>query len=316
MFRAKNKQSFFALHQIQSKIHNIKPNCDVEFHILWDNKQETNDTDISHWEQKINSGLFNIVSYTRDFFIDYASNAYNIPAEDLKQKGERFVPLYHLLMPHYLRRVLLLDYYLIYDDDILINYDFKDVVECLLEHRPVLITEPYNSNCDKVMFSKLFNLYGEDFYRIYNQKNPNSYGFNAGFQGIDLSMYDDFLSKDRFIAFLDLFDFSGVFDDDGNEIWGDKRFIIDTQQQSFYGLMNVVFSRNDLYILDPLTCYVAPTFGSHPILGTISEDDGYNGWGTCLKSKISHFIGHTQGKGKPKEFLEKVDEYLKNNNLL
>jgi hypothetical protein len=34
------------------------------------------------------------------------------------------------------------------------------------------------------------------------------------------------------------------------------------------------------------------------------------GWGLCLKSKVSHFIGHTQGKGKPKVFLNMVDKYL------
>lgn len=37
----------------------------------------------------------------------------------------------------------------------------------------------------------------------------------------------------------------------------------------------------------------------------------YDGWGVCLKSKISHFIGSTNGLGKPKQFLDRVDLYLK-----
>ena len=48
----------------------------------------------------------------------------------------------------------------------------------------------------------------------------------------------------------------------------------------------------------------------------IDSNDELHGWGICLSSKISHFIGHTHGQGKPKEFLDKVDEYLKLNNFL
>lgn len=33
-------------------------------------------------------------------------------------------------------------------------------------------------------------------------------------------------------------------------------------------------------------------------------------------NKITHFIGHTREKGKPKQFLDKVDKYLKLNNFL
>jgi hypothetical protein len=87
--------------------------------------------------------------------------------------------------------------------------------------------------------------------------------------------------------------------------------VIDTQQQSFFSCMNILKSKNDPYILDPLTCYVAPNFGEHPVFGIMTQDDGYDGWLICLKSKISHFIGHTHGKGKPKPFLDKVDEYLR-----
>jgi hypothetical protein len=48
----------------------------------------------------------------------------------------------------------------------------------------------------------------------------------------------------------------------------------------------------------------------------LDSEDELGGWGCCLDSKISHFIGHTQGKGKPKQFLDKMDEYLKTNNFL
>ncbi len=314
--RAKNKQSFFALHQIHTKIKNNNPDCDVEFYILWDENYEMIDDENKKWEKLIDTFGFNIVSYDKEFFINYISKAYDLSYEDIKDKCTKFFPIYHIAMAHYLRRVKLYDYYLIYDDDVLINYDFKDVTEYLKQQRPVLISEPFNINCDKVFLNKLVEVYGSDFYDIYATKNPNFYGFNAGFQGIDLSMYDNFLSKDRFEFLLSLFDCSGIYDKDGKEIWGDERFIKDTQQQSFFSLMNIVFSRQPIAILDPEEYYVAPSWGEHPRWGKIDSEDELHGWGICLSSKISHFIGHTHGQGKPKEFLDKMNEYLKINNFI
>jgi len=316
MMRAKNKQSFFALHQLHSKIKNNCPDCDIEFHILWDENYELASDDNKKWEELIDNYGFNIVSYDKEFFINYASQTYGLPYNDIKEKSKKFIPLFLILMAHYLRRVKLYDYYLIYDDDVLINYDFKDITEYLKQHRPVLINEPFNVNCDKVFFNKLIDIHGSNFYDIYRTKNPDMLGFNAGFQGIDLSIYDQFLSKDRFKFLLSLFNYSGIYDKDGKEIWGNERFIIDTQQQSFFSLMNVVLSRNELAILDPEYYYVAPSWGEHPRFGKINPDDELHGWGVCLSSRISHFIGHTHGKGKPKEFIDKVDEYLKINNFL
>lgn len=316
MMRAKNKQSFFAIHQLHTKIKNNDPNCDVEFHILWDENYELIDPEDKKWEELIDSFGFNIVSYNKEFFINYAAKTYNLSYDDIKNKSKKFVPLFLILIAHYLRRVKLYDYYLIYDDDVLINYDFQDVTEYLKQQRPVLISEPFNVNCDKVFFNKLMEIYGSEFYNIYASKNPNFYGFNAGFQGIDLSIYDNFLSKDRFEFLLSLFNYSGVYDKEGNEIWGNERFVIDTQQQSFFSLMNIVLSRNPIVILDPEEYYVAPSWGEHPKFGKINSEDELHGWGICLSSKISHFIGHTHGKGKPKEFLDKVEEYLKINNFI
>jgi hypothetical protein len=316
MFRAKNRQAFFALHQIHTKILKNRPDAKIQYHILWDNVNEMSDPESEKWSTLIDNYGFDIVSYTREFFIEYISKAYSMDRDDFRSRCTRFPPIYHILMGHYMRRVLLFDYYLIYDDDILINYDFKDITDALIEKKSVLITEPFNQSCDKVLINKLADIYGVEFVQMYKEKNPELHGFNAGFQGITLTIYDDFLCSDRFQLLISLFDMSGIIDSDGNEIWGDKRFIKDTQQQSFFGLLNIVKNPNGYLILDPLTCYVAPTFGEHPILGVIDTNDGYDGWGMCLKSKISHFIGHTQGKGKPKQFIEKMDGYLKSYNYI
>jgi hypothetical protein len=190
----------------------------------------------------------------------------------------------------------------------------------MLSQTPFGITEPMNGNCDKVLFQKLLGMFGEGFHYLYFERNPQCYGFNAGFQGIDLSIYDEFLSKDRLQSILDLFEYKSVYDSEGNEIWGNERFLIDTQQQSFFGLMNTVFSKKNICILDPEKYYVMPNWGTHPKYGVLTQDSEEEGWEYSLQSNITHFIGHTVmngiNYGKPKPFLKRVDNYLKENNFL
>jgi len=317
LMRAKNKQSFFALHQIQSKIKNLYPDVRVEFHILWDNTNELNLKNEKKWEDLIDSEIENLYSYDKEFFNNYVKEFYGL---DYDEKFTTWKAIYFILMAHYLRRVKLKHYYLIYDDDILINDDFKHICDLILDHTSVTITEPMNMNCDKVLFQKLIDIFGEGFLNLYIERNPNHHGFNAGFQGIDLSIYDDFLSKDRFQSILDLFEYKSIYDEKGEEIWGDNRFFIDTQQQSFFGLMNTVFSKKPIHILDPEEYYVMPNWGVHPEYGQLTQDDEEEGWGYSLQSKLTHFIGHTVMRGvnhgKPKSFLKRVDKYLKENNFL
>lgn len=314
VMRSKNKQSFFALHQINKKIKDYNPSIDVEFNIIWDNNIENPTPKEKKWIDLIDSS-FNVVSYDKQFFVDYCIKTYGMDIEKVTVDFNNFFAIYVILLFHYLRRAKLYDYCLRYDDDILINYDFADVIELMLNKTSILISEPFNSNCDKVLLQKIINVYGQEAIDLYQSRNPQMLGFNSGFQGIDLSIYDDFLSTDRFELMLSLFEFKSVFDENGEEIWGPERFVIDTQEQSYASSMNLLKAKN-IHILNPEEYYVAPNFGSHPHFGTLDSEDELNGWGCCLNSKISHFIGHTQGRGKPKVFLDKMDEYLKENNFL
>jgi hypothetical protein len=320
LMRAKNKQSFFALHQIHTKIKTLHSDAQIEFHILWDNVHElgTTKNEDKYWADLIDNFGFQIFPYTIDFFKwEYCKRIYGIRNSFINQ-FDKFKAIYLMLLPHYLRRSWLYDYYLIYDDDILINDDFSEITDLLINKTPFVMWEPYNSSCDKIMFRTLVEIYGTEFIETYKKHNPALYGFNSGFQAMDLAIYDDFLSVDRFSTFLEMFDYSGIYDEGGNEIRGNKRLIIDTQQQSFMSLMNIVRSRVAPVILDIHKYYIAPDWSNfeHPIFGNIDRDDGYNGWGLCLKSKISHFIGHTQGKGKCRVFLDRIDMYLKENGFI
>lgn len=308
MMRCKNKQSFFALYQIQKKIHSLDPNIDVEFHILWDtNESDHERRDDPIWAPLIEKHIVNIHSYTREFFKYYVSHYYG---QTNTTKFDEWAASYHLLMAHYLRRAKMFDYYLIYDDDVLLNDDFSVVLDLMLKQVPVLITEPMNTACDKVLLRSLVDMYGTGFLDRYRERNPQGWGFNAGFQGIDLSIYDQFLSSDRFDSLLSLFDMRRPFTEDGTEIWGEERFKLDTQQQSFFSLMNTVIARNTPHILDPTKYFVVPNWGVHPTVGKLDPEDELNGWGLGLNSKITHFIGHTRGMGKPPVLLKKIDEYL------
>lgn len=315
LMRAKNKQSFFALHQIQSKINNLYPDVKVEFHVIWDSiGNELGLKDDEHWSKVIDKEIKHLYSYDKKFFNDYVKTAYGL---DYQEKFSVYLGIYHVLIGHYLRRVKLEDYYLVYDDDIIIHDDFKLPCDVILSKTPMFIAEPANANCDKVLFRKFVEIYGLEFQDIYLTKNPNAYGFNSGFQGFDLTIYDDFLSSDRFQLLLDFFEFKSIYDENGEEIWDNTRFFIDTQQQSFYGLANCTLSKKMPHILNPQEYFVVPNFGPHPKHGQLDpNDEPDGGWRWGLESKITHFIGHTRGKGKPKQFLDRVDEYLKQNNFL
>lgn len=302
MMTTVNKQSFFALHQIQSKIHALYPDVRVEFHILWDHP-ELNE---QYWADLMKTHIGHLHSYDKQFFNDYVKDAYGL---DYSEKFRVWGNIYLILIGHYLRRVLLKPYYIIYDDDILINDDFKLITDLALDNVAVLIAEPMNQNCDKVVFNTLVEMFGNTFYDRYKQRNPEFHGFNAGFQGIDLSIYDVFLSDDRMQIMLDMFNYTSIVDENGHEIYGNEQFLIKTQQQSFMSLMNVVYAKKPIHILDPTEYYVVPNWGHHPTLGDIDPSDENGGWNLGLASRITHFIGSP----KTIEFTSRVDEYLKLN---
>jgi hypothetical protein len=133
-------------------------------------------------------------------------------------------------------------------------------------------------------------------------------------------MYEDFLEPEYFKFLLELFDYKGIYDENGNEITGPERSSIDTQQQSFFGIMNIIRSKTQPHILNPTEYFVCPNWGYHPIYGDINTGNEYDGWDINMKSKVVHFIGHTVLDGiyygKPKVYHGLVDEYLKKHNLL
>lgn len=303
MYRAKNKSAFFAIHQALTKLSEF----DIEFHILWDDESYEDE-----WTKKINDLDCKIISYSKETLIDYCRE-WGVSEERISSFA-KFKAIYFIIHAHYLKYKGITNYYLIYDDDIILQDDIQEFKDCLATETPCLISEPMNSGCDKSMANVLIGLY-ENSLEYYKSINPGLLGFNAGIQGISLDMYEDFLDQKHFIFLLDLFNYNGIYDENGKEITGPQRSLIDTQQQSFFGIMNIIRSKKRPVILDPKKYFVCPNWGYHPIYGNLDPTNEYEGWDINMKSKIIHFIGHTvfEGKyyGKPEVYNKLVDEYLK-----
>lgn len=308
MYRAKNKIAFFAMHQAITRL----PEFELEFHILWDDIEYRD-----QWTEKIDKLDCKIVPYSKEMLDQYCLD-YGISQERVKS-FKKYNSIYFLLLAHYLKKNEITDYYLIYDDDIILREDIDELKYCLANKIPCLLTEPLNPGCDKVLVDNLLKLY-EGGYEYYMQVNPNILGFNAGFQGISLDMYEDFLEPEYFRILLELFNYNGIYDADGKELTGPERTLIDTQQQSFFSTMNILRSKVKPHILTPEEYFVCPNWGYHPIYGEIQNQNEYEGWDINMKSKVVHFIGHTMLEGvyygKPKVYHNLVDEYLKQHNII
>ena len=96
----------------------------------------------------------------------------------------------------------------------------KFILDNIIQQVPILIEEPMNANCDKCMLEPLNNLYDQQLLPVYLSRNPLYKGFNAGFQGIHLSIFDDFIDKNNFNELISLFDFTSIFDKSGKEYFG------------------------------------------------------------------------------------------------
>ena len=309
LYRAKNKVSYFAFHQLINRL----PEFDIEFHALWDDPEYKDE-----WSDKFDTLDCKIVSYTKEQLNEYCLNL-GIEQDYIDNKFSKFKAIYILLLAHYLRKIHKFDYYLIYDDDIIIKDDIKEFKYAIKEKLPCLLIEPQNVSCDKVLFKTISNMYPGSIER-YKHFNPHSIGFNAGFMGIRLELYDDFLEPKSFKQLLNFFNYRGIYDDSGKEITGPERTFLDTQQQSFFSIMNQIAVTKKPHILPYPKYFCCSNFGEHPTYGTINTENEYEGWDVAMKSQIVHFIGHTvfNGKyyGKPKIYNQLVDEYLKENKLI
>jgi hypothetical protein len=276
LWHKKSKLEYFTMLQLKENF----PNIEFEYHIVLDQYDYKDE-----WTDKIDKLGAKCFWYSKNDMHNYLLNSGYGDIELIQNKIPKFIHFYHILINHYVRRVFQYDYTLAIEYDVLFNSDDLTQLKYCLENKiPFGITEPANPNCDKALTNQLSNLFQQD---IVAYKNI---GINAGFKGLNLKIFDEFLNTSTFNLLLSCFDFTGIYNDDGTEKTGWERTTIDTQEQSFHSLMNALSPNYE--ILDPNEYYVFPYW----------VDMNY-----LMKSKVIHFIGHE----KPKEMMEMIDKKLK-----
>lgn len=275
----KGKNEYFSLKQFKTHL----PYSKVDFHIVLDEYDYRDE-----WSDKIDNLGLNITFYSKQDILAYI-NLYGKEYDLTK-----FIHSYHLLIGHYLRRVKLYDYMLTYEYDIIFNNkNLDEVIQCINNKIPFGIYEPDNRGCDKALFEDICRIFDNNIAPYLTKNNPQLLGINAGFQGINLSLFDQFLSNSDFHLMMSLFDFSGIHDENGKEKWGELRTKFDTQEQSFYSIFNQLYSDN-FKILNPIEYFFSPCW---------EDMDGYID--RAMKSKIVHFTGHKKA--------QKLFEIINNN---
>jgi len=275
LWHKKGKLEYYTILQLIEHF----PKLDFEFYIVLDQYEYEDE-----WSKKIDNLPVSCFWYSKEDMHSYLRNC-GYGDDSLISKIPNFVHFYHILINHYIRRIYNYEYSLMIEYDVLFNSeDLTQLEELLTNKIPFGITEPANPGCDKALAQQLSQIFDQNIV-----KYPNI-GINAGFKGLNLKIFDEFLNPSTFNILLTIFDFSGIYDKDGNEKTGWERTLIDTQEQSFHSLMNALSP--DYQLLDPNQYYVFPYWVDMKHL---------------MKSKVLHFIGHE----KPQEMFDLIDKKLK-----
>ena len=195
LWHKKGKLEYYTMFQLQKHF----PDINFEFHIILDQPDYKDE-----WSEKIDTLPYKCVWYSKEDMTNYLINS-GYGDNDLIHKIPNFIHFYHILINHYIRRVYSYDYVLNIEYDVIFNSDdLTQLKTCLNEKIPFGITEPANPGCDKALAQQISNLFQQNIV-----KYPTT-GINAGFQGIGLAIFDEFLNPSTFNLLLSCFDFSGI----------------------------------------------------------------------------------------------------------
>jgi hypothetical protein len=279
LWHRKGKLEYFCIKQLLEYF----PDIEFDWHIVLHSPEYTDE-----WSEKIDKLPISITWYSTTDMLNYLKEC-DYVNDEIVDKVPNFVHFYHIIIFHYLRRVFRYEYALAYEYDIIFNsYELSELKDCIENKIPFGISEPANPGCDKALYQELSTLFQADILA----GNPYAnIGVNAGFQGMNLKLFDNFLNTNTFRDLITCFNFSGIYDEKGDEKQGWERTIIDTQEQSFHSLLNRVCSVN-YKLLSPKQYYFYPSY--------LSLEEMY-------KSKVLHYFGHT----KPEEMLNTIETKLK-----
>jgi len=231
----------------------------VRFFIVWDNSNAAKKFDVSQFKQ--------VTVIDKVDLIEACSRLCSIDVEQIKEIAEGFKLVYKVLLAIYCRKILGIDYCIMTDNDIFIFEKITEIEKLSMSKQPFLIQEIN----DAYRIPDISDLIKRFLNRSDVSPIPSKgKGYNVGFCGMDLTMFDAFES-DAFSALLVLFS--------KLDVW--------QREQAFF--VSMIFAFSDR----------VHTFDNERYIFLSYDDPCYR-----MKSKIFHCI-NTSDKSQVDEYYKR-----------
>jgi len=154
---------------------------DFQFFIVWDQYDATAAEEFGRFHQ--------LRPVTKDDLFDFIFERYGIPKDTLKGDCRGFPLLLRILLAIYLRRAVGLDYCIMTDNDIFFFEPIPEIVRLSSDRTPFLIQETGPADT----LPEINECITRNLRKEIRYVSPNKgRGYNAGFCGLDLSVFDVF----------------------------------------------------------------------------------------------------------------------------
>ena len=185
---------------------------------------------IVSWDEQIVDKAFNFGKFKDLTEIDKSeliatfSRLFSVEANYLRKEAENYKPLYKILLSMYCRKIIGIDYCIMTDNDIFFFEPIPEINQLSNLKTPFLIQDVGGPYQIPDISKFIMNYFGRNDKLVIPNKGK---GYNVGFCGLDLTMFDlfDDQSFNRFIEMLSPID-----------VWW--------KEQAFIGSMIFAFSKN------------------------------------------------------------------------
>ena len=154
---------------------------DFQFFIIWDQYDPRASADLAGYPQ--------LVPISKEELVGYIVRTFGVDASVLTTDCQQFPLLLRILLAIYLRRVVGLDYCIMTDNDIFFFDRIPEVVELSAQRTPFLIQETGAADILPEIAEYIAGSLRKQVRYIPPSKGR---GYNAGFCGLDLSVFDAF----------------------------------------------------------------------------------------------------------------------------
>ncbi len=152
---------------------------DFQFFIIWDQYDPRASADLAGYPQ--------LVPISKQELVAYIARTFDVDASVLTTDCQQFPLLLRILLAIYLRRVVGLDYCIMTDNDIFLFDRIPEVVELSAQRTPFLIQE---TGAADILPEITEYIAGSLRKHVRYTPPSKGRGYNAGFCGLDLSVFD------------------------------------------------------------------------------------------------------------------------------